>query len=182
MPLSSRRETSSMQFGEDLNRGGAFRKGLRVKGVQDASGILEMTWAADGRASFEYGGEVTKRQAHFVAPRRYPLGLQAAVRRWLGSRPSDPSAPAQVACRCTAPPTQPRRTDAAAADGRGRPGSLLASELRRCDSESRCSGPPGGELLHAPVGDADHRRDVTHRHVSGAQLGHRRCCRLGRGG
>lgn len=51
------------QFVEDLNRGGRFRKGLRVKEVQGASGIFEMTWAADGRATFEYGGEVTEGRA-----------------------------------------------------------------------------------------------------------------------
>ena len=52
--------TDVEQFVEDLNRGGSFRKGLRVKGVQGASGIFEMTWAADGRATFEYGGEVSE--------------------------------------------------------------------------------------------------------------------------
>ena len=32
-----------------------FRPGLRVKGVQGAPGVFEMTWAPDGRATFEYG-------------------------------------------------------------------------------------------------------------------------------
>ena len=43
------------QFVADL-KAGAFRSSLRVKG---ASGIFEMTWAADGRATFEYGSEIT---------------------------------------------------------------------------------------------------------------------------
>lgn len=32
-----------------------FRPGLRVRGVQRAPGILEMTWAPDGRATFQFG-------------------------------------------------------------------------------------------------------------------------------
>lgn len=54
------------QFVEDLQRGGAFRKGLRVRGIQGATGIFEMTWAADGRATFEYGAEVTQGEPHVV--------------------------------------------------------------------------------------------------------------------
>ncbi|HEX4980350.1 MAG TPA: hypothetical protein VFV63_01575 [Ilumatobacteraceae bacterium] len=54
------------QFVEDLQRGGPFRKGLRVKGIQGATGIFEMTWAADGRATFEYGDPVTEGEPHVV--------------------------------------------------------------------------------------------------------------------
>ena len=54
------------QFVDDLRRGGAFRKGLRVKGIQAATGIFEMTWAADGRATFEYGDVVTEGEPHVV--------------------------------------------------------------------------------------------------------------------
>jgi hypothetical protein len=43
-------------FIDDL-RAGVFRAGLRVKGVQGAPGIFEMTWAPDGRATFEFGTE-----------------------------------------------------------------------------------------------------------------------------
>jgi hypothetical protein len=43
------------QFVPDLIAG-HFRAGLRVKGVQDARrSVYEMTWASDGRATFEYG-------------------------------------------------------------------------------------------------------------------------------
>jgi hypothetical protein len=54
------------QFVEDLQRGRGFRKGLRVKGVKGAGGIFEMTWADDGRATFEYGQPVREGQAHIV--------------------------------------------------------------------------------------------------------------------
>jgi hypothetical protein len=54
-------------FVDDLNReGGQFRKGLRVKGIQGATGIFEMTWAPDGRATFEYGDEVVPGETHVV--------------------------------------------------------------------------------------------------------------------
>jgi hypothetical protein len=42
------------KFDADLSSG-RFRPGLRVKGVQGAPGVFEMTWAPDGRATFEYG-------------------------------------------------------------------------------------------------------------------------------
>jgi hypothetical protein len=45
---------------------GRFRKGLRVKGIQGARGIFEMTWAADGRATFQYGPQVTEGEAHVI--------------------------------------------------------------------------------------------------------------------
>jgi hypothetical protein len=38
--------------------GRGFRPGLRVKGVRGAAGIFEMTWADDGRATFEYGDAI----------------------------------------------------------------------------------------------------------------------------
>lgn len=42
------------KFDSDL-AAGRFRPGRRVKGVQGAPGVFEMTWAPDGRATFEYG-------------------------------------------------------------------------------------------------------------------------------
>ena len=54
------------QFVEDVRSGRQFRKGLRVKGIQGASGIFEMTWADDGRATFEYGDEVIEGEPHVV--------------------------------------------------------------------------------------------------------------------
>ena len=58
--------TAVQQFVEDLRRDRAFRKGLRVTGIQGAAGIFEMTWAPDGRATFEFGDEVTKGDPHVV--------------------------------------------------------------------------------------------------------------------
>lgn len=54
------------QFVEDLKADHGFRKGLRVKGIQGASGIFEMTWAGDGRATFEYGTSVSSDEVHIV--------------------------------------------------------------------------------------------------------------------
>jgi len=54
------------QFVEDLRAGKGFRKGLRVKGIKGAGGIFEMTWADDGRATFEYGEEVREGEAHIL--------------------------------------------------------------------------------------------------------------------
>jgi hypothetical protein len=43
-----------------------FPPGLRVKGVQGAEGIYEMTWAPDGRATFQYGPEQIPGQTHVI--------------------------------------------------------------------------------------------------------------------
>jgi hypothetical protein len=58
-------QASVRQFVEDLQRG-TFRPGLRVKGVHGARGVYEMTWAADGRATFHYGQPRVRGQAHIV--------------------------------------------------------------------------------------------------------------------
>ena len=58
--------TAVAQFVEDLRRGEGFRKGLGVKGVKGASGIFEMTWADDGRATFEFGDPVSEGEAHII--------------------------------------------------------------------------------------------------------------------
>lgn len=51
---------------EDLRRGGQIRSGLRVKGVQSAAGVHEITWDGDGRATFEYGEPVVENEAHII--------------------------------------------------------------------------------------------------------------------
>lgn len=53
-------------FVDDLRAGERFRTGLRVKGVKGAPGISEMTWAPDGRATFQYGELVRPGEAHIV--------------------------------------------------------------------------------------------------------------------
>ncbi|MFN2488341.1 MAG: hypothetical protein ABR529_01090 [Actinomycetota bacterium] len=45
---------------------GDFLGGLRVKPMKRAQGIWEMTWAADGRATFEYGEPVKPDMRHVV--------------------------------------------------------------------------------------------------------------------
>jgi hypothetical protein len=54
------------QFVEDLQGGRGFRKGLRVKGMRGASGIFEITWADNGRATFEYGASVIDGEPHVI--------------------------------------------------------------------------------------------------------------------
>lgn len=54
------------KFVEDLERGQGFRKGLRVKGVQGALGVYEMTWADDGRATFSYGRPIRGEEPHVI--------------------------------------------------------------------------------------------------------------------
>lgn len=55
------------RFVEDLQRGGRFRPGLRVRGVEGAEGVFEMTWADDGRATtFHYGEQQRESEPHVV--------------------------------------------------------------------------------------------------------------------
>lgn len=42
----------------------AIPPNLRVKRVQGHQGIWELTWAADGRATFEYGDEQLRGEPH----------------------------------------------------------------------------------------------------------------------
>jgi hypothetical protein len=48
-----------------LTKGEPFPPGLRVKKVH-VSGVFEMTWAPNGRATFEYGPEVLPGQVHVI--------------------------------------------------------------------------------------------------------------------
>lgn len=53
------------QFVIDL-KAGRFRAGLRVKRVQATARVWEMTWAPDGRATFEYGEEQRPGEPHII--------------------------------------------------------------------------------------------------------------------
>lgn len=53
------------EFVPDL-AAGQFRPGLRVKGVRGTQGVFEMTWAPDGRATFEYGEEQLGGEPHII--------------------------------------------------------------------------------------------------------------------
>ena len=56
---------AAAKFVADLPSG-RFRPGLRVRGVQGAPGVFELTWADDGRATFEYGHVVREGETHVV--------------------------------------------------------------------------------------------------------------------
>ncbi|MFG2097183.1 hypothetical protein [Streptomyces sp. NPDC048612] len=53
-------------FVDDLRTGGPFRAGLRIKGVRRASGIFELTWEGNGRATWQYGPEIVRGEQHIV--------------------------------------------------------------------------------------------------------------------
>lgn len=53
------------EFVPDL-AAGRFRAGLRVRRVEKATGIFEMTWAPDGRATWQYGKEMVPGQPHVI--------------------------------------------------------------------------------------------------------------------
>ncbi len=50
----------------DLKQGQGIRAGLRVKRVQKVSGVYEITWAPDGRATFEFGNEIKSGEPHVI--------------------------------------------------------------------------------------------------------------------
>jgi hypothetical protein len=54
-----------VHFVHDL-RAGAFRKGLRVKKMSGQEDVWEMTWAPDGRATFEYGEPARDGEQHVI--------------------------------------------------------------------------------------------------------------------
>lgn len=54
------------QLVADLKAGPPFRGSLRVKGVQGAPGVYEMTWAKDGRATWQYGDEQKPGEPHVI--------------------------------------------------------------------------------------------------------------------
>ena len=58
--------SAAQKFVADLARGQGFRKGLRVKGIRGATGMFELTWADDGRATFSYGESRREGEAHIV--------------------------------------------------------------------------------------------------------------------
>jgi hypothetical protein len=65
-------------FVEDLRNKRGFRPGLRVRGVKGAAGVYEMTWAPDGRATFEHGQELRSGQPNIVWRR---VGTHDILRR-----------------------------------------------------------------------------------------------------
>ena len=54
------------KFVHDLKQGQGIRAGLRVKRVQKVPGVYEITWAPDGRATFEFGDEIHPGESHVI--------------------------------------------------------------------------------------------------------------------
>ena len=54
------------KFIEDLRARRGFRSSLRVKGVRTERGVFELTWAADGRATFSYGRSIVEGEPHII--------------------------------------------------------------------------------------------------------------------
>jgi len=68
--------TAFRRFDADLTRG-KLRAGFRVRRVEGTDRVYEMTWAPDGRATFEYG-ESGGKGAHVIWRR---IGSHAVFRR-----------------------------------------------------------------------------------------------------
>lgn len=58
-------EVVKERFVPDL-KAGKFRKGLRVKRIRTQPGVLEMTWAPNGRAAFSYGEPIREEEPHII--------------------------------------------------------------------------------------------------------------------
>ena len=58
-------ERAVARFVHDL-RIGRFRRGLRVRGVEGHPGVYEMTWAPNGRATFQYGETIREGEPHII--------------------------------------------------------------------------------------------------------------------
>jgi len=54
------------QMVADLRADRRLHPSLRIKRVQGHVGVYELTWAANGRATFQYGDEVTSGEAHII--------------------------------------------------------------------------------------------------------------------
>ena len=53
-------------FIADLRAGRGFRRGLRVKKMSGHDAVWEMSWAPDGRATFEFGAQQQPGERHIV--------------------------------------------------------------------------------------------------------------------
>lgn len=54
------------RFVPDLEAGTGFRPGLRVKRVEGTSHVWEMTFAPDGRATWQYAHDSTAGEPHVI--------------------------------------------------------------------------------------------------------------------
>lgn len=53
-------------FVAGLRGGAGFHRSLRVKKMQGREDIWEMTWAPDGRATFQYGPSIKDGEPHVI--------------------------------------------------------------------------------------------------------------------
>jgi len=60
------RDKVKKEFVPAINEGFPYPGGLRMKGIQGATGIWEMTWAPNGRATWQFGEEITKGDPHVI--------------------------------------------------------------------------------------------------------------------
>lgn len=51
---------------DDLRTGAGFRPGLRIKRVQGTIDVWELTWAPDGRATWQYGDRIKDGEVHVI--------------------------------------------------------------------------------------------------------------------
>lgn len=65
-PEQQRRFHAALREFIECLRMGRFNPGLRVKRVQGTLGVWEMTWAPDGRATFEYGSGIRLGEPHII--------------------------------------------------------------------------------------------------------------------
>lgn len=65
-PERDRFRRAVRQFVDDLTAGRPFRSGLRVKRVRLTRDVFELTFAPDGRATWQYGSERRAGEPHIV--------------------------------------------------------------------------------------------------------------------
>ncbi len=77
-PAEQRAVLAAVRLFVDSLRQGRFDPRLRVKRVHGYEAIWELTWAADGRATFMYGEEIRGGEPHVIWRR---VGTHAIFRR-----------------------------------------------------------------------------------------------------
>ena len=65
-PLRALFLAAVVQLVADFRSGEQPRHSLRVKRVQSVPGVWELSWAADGRATFQYGRERIPGEPHII--------------------------------------------------------------------------------------------------------------------
>ena len=65
-PLRALFLAAVVQLVADLRSGHQPRHSLRVKRLQSVPGVWELSWAADGRATFQYGRERIPGETHII--------------------------------------------------------------------------------------------------------------------